>query len=182
VTAKRTPLDVGPVADVRVEPDGDRWKLIFVRSLRHPPERVWSALTDPAQQREWSPFVSDRDLGSVGEVVLTMVDGDSEQRLPSMVLRVEPPKMLEHTWDTDLLRWELVPEGVGTRLTLSHSLTERSWVPKVAAGWHLCLVVAEELLDGNPRGPVTGQQAREHGWIELRQEYGRILDIPITDC
>ena len=39
----------GPLAEVsRVPADGE-WDLVFVRDLRHPPEKVWAALTEPEQ-------------------------------------------------------------------------------------------------------------------------------------
>jgi uncharacterized protein YndB with AHSA1/START domain len=174
-------IETGPLAEVAVEPDGDRWRLIFTRTLRHPPERVWAALTDPQQLPAWAPFTADRPLDRVGDIVLTMIDGEKREDMPSTVLRVEPPHLLEHTWDTDLLRWELRPAPPGTRLTLRHTIAERSWVPKVAAGWHLCLVVAERLLDGDPVGPVTGEAAAEHGWAELRDGYADRLEIRAVD-
>ena len=37
-----------------------------------------------------------------------------------------------------------------------------NWVPKVAAGWHLCLVVAERLLDGDPIEPISGADAMRY--------------------
>ncbi len=42
----------GPASVARVRQDGEKWTLILVRELRHPPEKVWQALTDPAQLRE----------------------------------------------------------------------------------------------------------------------------------
>ena len=44
----------------------EKWTLILVRELRHSPEKVWQALTDPAHLREWAPFVADGNLGTVG--------------------------------------------------------------------------------------------------------------------
>src|SRR5262249_2272273 len=59
--------------------DGDRWTLVYVRALRHPPERVWDALTEPDQVAEWAPFTASRDLGRTGDATLTMIDGDDAQ-------------------------------------------------------------------------------------------------------
>ena len=42
----------GPANVARVLKDGERWTLILVRDLRHRPEKVWQALTDPAQDRK----------------------------------------------------------------------------------------------------------------------------------
>ncbi len=58
----------GPAAGAEVQKDGEKWTLILVRELRHPPEKVWKALTDPASLREWAPFDADRSLASVGPV------------------------------------------------------------------------------------------------------------------
>jgi hypothetical protein len=41
------PFDIASLAEIRVQPAGDKTALIFVRELRHDIERVWRALTDP---------------------------------------------------------------------------------------------------------------------------------------
>ena len=56
----------GPASGAQIQKDGDKWTLVLVRELRHPPEKVWQALTDPAQLREWAPFDADRSLGTAG--------------------------------------------------------------------------------------------------------------------
>jgi uncharacterized protein YndB with AHSA1/START domain len=170
-------FEPGPLADVDCRAAEDRWTLVFVRDLRHPPEKVWAALTEPAQLREWAPFVADRDLGSTGDATLTMIDGDTSLDLTASVRRAEPPRLLEYMWGTDLLRWELAATDSGTRLTLHHVVTDRAGIPKVAAGWHLCLVVAEHLLDGQPIGAIRGADARNFGWEELHDAYAEKLAI-----
>jgi hypothetical protein len=100
-------FDPGPLADLAVEPAGDRWTAVFVRELRHPVDRVWAALTEPGQLAAWAPFTADRDLGTIGTATLTMVDGPTEVPMASRVLRAQPPTLLEYDWGGDLLRWEL---------------------------------------------------------------------------
>ena len=56
----------GPANIAHVEKDGDNWTLVLVRNLRHAPEKVWQAITDPAQLREWAPFDADRSLNAAG--------------------------------------------------------------------------------------------------------------------
>jgi hypothetical protein len=34
----------GPASGAQARKDGDKWTLILVRELRHPPEKVWQAL------------------------------------------------------------------------------------------------------------------------------------------
>jgi uncharacterized protein YndB with AHSA1/START domain len=175
--ARRT-FDPGPLAEVRYHASDDRWTLVFVRHLPHPPARVWAALTEPEQLAAWAPFGADRDLSRPGDTTLTMIDGDQREDLPASVSRAEPPHLLEYTWGTDLLRWELTPAGPGTRLTLRHTVAAPDWLPKVAAGWHLCLLVAGHLLDGRPIPPIRGREARDYGWDELNDAYTKRLAIP----
>jgi uncharacterized protein YndB with AHSA1/START domain len=169
-----------PPAEVDRRRDGQSWTLVFVRELRHPPEQVWAALTDPAQLRGWAPFTSDRDLGSLGEATLTMIDAADAETLPASVSRAERPSLLEYTWGTDLLRWSLVAVASGTRLTLEHTVSEPDWLPKVAAGWHLCLDVAERLLDGRPVPPIRGEAAMSYGWERLHETYAERLQVDVA--
>jgi uncharacterized protein YndB with AHSA1/START domain len=84
-------FEPGPLAEVGSEASGDRWTLVFVRDIRHPPEKVWAALTEPARLAEWAPFLADRNLGSTGAATLTMVDGDVREDMEASVRRAEPP-------------------------------------------------------------------------------------------
>jgi hypothetical protein len=47
----------------------------------------------------------------------------------------------------------------------------------VAAGWHICLDVADALIKGVPFGPVVGSQAKAYGWPDLNLQYAQILDV-----
>ncbi len=161
----------GPASGAQVRKDGEKWTLILVRELRHPPEKVWEALTDPAHLREWAPFVTDASLGTVGTVNLTWVGNPTPLATP--VTRVEAPKLLEYN-DT---RWELEPSGAGTRLTLWHSI-DRRFISMGAAGWHISLDVLDYLLSGNPIGRIAGGDAmRFEGWQRLNAEYAQQFGV-----
>ena len=84
----------GPASGAQVRKDGENWTLILVRELRHSPEKVWQALTDPAHLREWAPFETDASLGTVGKVNLTWVG--ATQALETRVTRADAPKVLEY--------------------------------------------------------------------------------------
>ena len=72
---EREQYSPGPAAGAHVEKNGEKWTLVLVRDLRHSPEKVWQALVDPAQLREWAPFEADGNLGSIGaKVKLTTVN------------------------------------------------------------------------------------------------------------
>ena len=47
----------------------------------------------------------------------------------------------------------------------------------MAAGWHLCLDVAEHLLDGQPIDPIRGEAARKYGWEDLHDAYAERLAV-----
>jgi uncharacterized protein YndB with AHSA1/START domain len=171
-------FDPGPLADVDTQIDDGRWTLVYARDFRHPPAKVWAALTRADQLSAWTPFRTARDLTEEGPLTLSMIDGETTVDLPATVRRVEPLTCLEYTWGPDVLRWELVPTETGTRLTLFHTVQDRDWVPKVAAGWHLCLLVADHLMDGQPIAPIRGQDAMNYGWSELNDAYADKLGIP----
>jgi uncharacterized protein YndB with AHSA1/START domain len=168
-----SPFDPGPLADATV--DGPT--LVFVRDLRHPPQKVWTALTDPERLDRWAPFAAARPLDATGDTTLTMIDGDTRMDMPATVRRAEAPTLLEYTWGDDLLRWELEPTATGTRLTLRHTLAQPDMTAMVAAGWHICLVVAEHLLDGDPIGVIRGSDAMNYGWEKLRDAYAEKFGI-----
>ncbi|MGC3999527.1 MAG: SRPBCC family protein [Anaeromyxobacter sp.] len=163
----------GPAAGARVQADGEQWTLVLVRDLRHPPARVWEALTDPAHLVEWAPFNADRSLASAGAVRLETVGAPSPQVSEGVVKRAERPRLLEYSWGGSDLRWELEPVGAGTRLTLWHAI-DRGFIAWGAAGWHVCFDVLERFLDGEPIGRIVGAEAlRFEGWQRLTAEYAQ---------
>lgn len=153
-------------ADVIRHENKDQWTLILVRDLRHSPEKVWQALTDPAQVREWAPFVVDGNLGSVGATVnLTWVGNPTP--IETTVSRAEAPRLLAY----GDIRWELEPSAGGTRVTLWHNI-DRRFVAWGAAGWHISFDVLDRLLCGTPIGRVIGADARKSdNWQRLVAQY-----------
>jgi len=164
----------GPAAGAEVRKDGDKWTLVLVRELRHPPEKVWKALTDPASLREWAPFDADRNLASVGPVKLSTVGTPNIS--DTQVTRAEAPTLLEYRWGENDMRWQLEPSGDGTRLTLWHNI-DRGFISMGAAGWHICLDVLDRLVGGDPIGRIVGGEAMKFGWPRLNTEYAKQFGI-----
>jgi len=133
--------------------------LRFERHYPHGVERVWRAVTEPAEMEEWFPsaVVGDRAVGA------DLVFDDEAQRAaarsageptrddgPSITGRVvvyDPPKVFSFTWGGELLRFELHAEGDGTRLVFTQVLSHRSVAARNGAGWHACLGGLGRLLD-----------------------------------
>jgi uncharacterized protein YndB with AHSA1/START domain len=163
----------GPASGASVKKDGENWTLILVRELRHSPEKVWQALTDPAQLREWAPFDSDTKLDSIGtKAKLTTVGAPTPQVSETTVTLAIAPEVLEYNWGDKQLRWELEPLSGGTRLTLWHNI-DRRFISMGAAGWHICFDVLDRFLGGTPIGRMVGAEAMKFGWQRLNAEYAK---------
>jgi uncharacterized protein YndB with AHSA1/START domain len=168
----------GPASGARIrKEEGENWTLVLVRQLRHSPEKVWQALTDPAQLHEWAPFDSDGNLGTAGATAkLTTVGTPTPYVSETKVTRAEPLKLLEYKWGGNDLRWELEASQGGTRLTLWTSI-DRRYISMGAAGWHVCLDVLDHLIGGEPIGRIAGPEAMKFdGWQRLNSEYARQFD------
>jgi uncharacterized protein YndB with AHSA1/START domain len=167
----REPYTPGPARGAQVRKDGEKWTLVLVRELRHSPEKVWEALTDPAHLSEWAPFEVDGSMATVGTVKLTWVGTPKPQE--TRVTRAEAPKVLEYN-DT---RWELEASGGGTRLTLWASI-DRRFISMGAAGWHIAIDVLDHLLGGTPISRIAGAEAMKfEGWQRLNAEYAQQFGI-----
>lgn len=161
----------GPARGAQVRKDGEKWTLVLVRELRHSPEKVWQALTDPAHLSEWAPFEVDGSLATVGTVKLTWVG--TPKPLETRVTRADAPKVLEYN-DT---RWELEASGGGTRLTLWATI-DRRFISMGAAGWHIAIDVLDHLLSGTPISRIAGGEAMKfEGWQRLNAEYAQQFGI-----
>lgn len=160
----------GPASGATVSKAGDNWTLVLVRELRHAPEKVWQALTDPRHLREWAPFDADVGMGAVGPVKLTTVGTPAPQVSETTVTRADAPRMLEYRWGGNDIRWQLEPLPSGTRLTLWHTI-DRRYVSMGAAGWHICLDVLDRSLAEQPIGRIVGADAMPVGWPRLNAEY-----------
>jgi uncharacterized protein YndB with AHSA1/START domain len=129
----------------------------FVRQLQDPPERVWRALTDPAEARQWfTEMTMEPRLG--GRIHLDFGDQGSAE---GEILAWEPPHVLEHSWTeagtTSHVRWELSPEGNGTRLWLLHTGLSPDAPHEYGAGWHDFLDRLPYYLAGNDIPPIWEQ-------------------------
>jgi len=167
----------GPAHGAHVRKDGEKWTLVLVRELRHSPEKVWQALTDPAHLREWAPFDADGSLGAAGTTVkLTTVGAPMLRATETRVTRADAPKVLEYNWGNFDMRWELEAFGDSTRLTLWTNIA-RGFISMGAAGWHICFDVLDRLLCGTPIGRIVAGEAMKFDWPRLNSEYAQQFGI-----
>ena len=118
----------------------------------HPPAAVWKALTDPVLHARWWA------TGDVRAIVGHKFDLDMGQwgKQPCEVLSVEKERLIKYRFAAGFLdtviTWELIPEGTGTRLKLTHegfnldSPIGRKAFEGMKPGWPQVLVRLEEVL------------------------------------
>ena len=172
----RDQYTAGPARGAEVRKEGDKWTLILVREMRHSPEKVWQALTDPVHLREWAPFEVDGSMDRAGTTVkLTWMGAPAP--LDTTVTRAEAPNLLEY----NDMRWELEANGGGTRLTLWHKI-DRRYIAWGAAGWHICFDVLDRFLGGTPIGRIAGGDAMQFAsWKRLTEEYASQFGVELPN-
>lgn len=101
--------------------------VIVKEKVDAPVEKVWNALTDKAQMKEW--YFDIPDFVAEPHTEFAFYGGTEEDRYHHHceVLEVIPNQKLKHTWtypeiskEKTLVKWELEPDGDGTNVTLTH--------------------------------------------------------------
>jgi uncharacterized protein YndB with AHSA1/START domain len=141
-------MDTASDLGTYIEFDG-RPAVRFERTYPHAVDRVWTAISDPAQLVRWFPStvrIEPREGGAV-----TFSGDPYAADASGVVLAYDPPRRLSFTWFTDELHFTLEPVADGhCRLTLVNVLADRTTAARNAGGWYVCLVELAKLLDGVP--------------------------------
>ncbi len=156
----------GTDADGVVREVADGYELRFERLYKQSVDTVWQALTNPDRIEEWLG-VADVDLRVGGRFMLLEVGG---QGIAGVILELEPPRLLEYTWDSaewtgGPVRYELSTEPAGTRLVFTHIHPAKSWDQfgfKSLAGWHALLDLLGLALEGRPESWHMGRWQGHH--------------------
>ena len=140
------------MTDGTLDTTGAKPAVRLSRYLPDPPAVVWRAITEREQLKAWFPcdVVVEGGRWAVGATIAFPFPADViDMTLTGTVLAVDEPRLLSYTWGEDeVLRFELSPEGTGTRLVLTDEL-QASWAARNAAGWEDCL----DRLAGRPVDP-----------------------------
>jgi uncharacterized protein YndB with AHSA1/START domain len=158
-------VDRTDAVDGLLEQVGGRWSLRFVRTLRHPPEKVWRALTEPAQLAAWFPAAieGERAAGAPLRFVFTEGEGPPTE---GELLTYDPPTLLELRWGEETLRFHLEPLGEGCRLTFVNTFDQLGKAARDGAGWHARLDVLTHHLDGQ-----TPPWSPNERWAQVHPAY-----------
>jgi uncharacterized protein YndB with AHSA1/START domain len=108
--------------------EGDHATMTFRRHLPYPIERVWAAITDPLERKDWfgETVIDGRAGGSIEMIPTDPPAAPDAKRLTGRILVWDPPYVLEHEWhqrivEDGIVRYELRPDGDGTFLTFTHT-------------------------------------------------------------
>lgn len=177
---------VGIETDACADPGGAATTLWLRRMLSGNEYRLWQLITDPAQLATWSPCVPDRAMTSRGPV--TLRENPHDEPMPGVVEVARAPHELVHTWAADTLEWRIAGGGPipaaspSAMLSLRHRLggadadgADRVDPATLAAGWHVCLAVADLRLSGIPVARVVGRGCLDYGWDALCDRYRALL-------
>jgi uncharacterized protein YndB with AHSA1/START domain len=142
--------------------------LRFERTLPHSVERVWRAVSDPAELERWFPAAADwtpakgetfEAYGGSGEVTL-----------------VDAPHRLAWTFGSDRFSFELAAREGGCQLIFTHVFDDRALAAQTAAGWDAYLSRLEPHLEG---GHLSEEEAHE-GWGEVHERYAESFGVDPT--
>jgi len=137
--------------------DGDHATIEFSRRIGHPPEEVWSAITDPEQLRGWYMTRAKLTGGEGGSI--DFFSGPSQFHVTGRILSWDPPHLFEHEWkvaprpelpsgEDSLVRWELARDGEGTLMQFTFRRLSRGTAMGFAPGMHAFLDRLEAQLGG----------------------------------
>jgi uncharacterized protein YndB with AHSA1/START domain len=145
--------------------------LRFERRLRHAPEKVWRAITEPAELAHWFPAAVELEPRPGAPMRFTFPDGAPVSGVSAgEVLEFDPPRVFMFRWNADVLRFELHPDGAGCRLVFTQTLgggrIGRLGAARTAGGWDACLANLTARLAGVEPEPFTDWLGSVERYIE----------------
>lgn len=145
----------------------------FERLLPGPVERVWAYLTESKKRALWLA-AGEFDL-RVGGAIELCFDNDSlsddvpkggpSRSIQGRITRLEPLRVLAHTWKWDAgdseVVYELTPKGKDVLLTIEHRMPDaRGLILAVGGGWPVHVGILADRLNGVKPRPFWATHAR----------------------
>jgi uncharacterized protein YndB with AHSA1/START domain len=159
------------MTDGTLETIDGRPALRFERTLAHSIERVWRAVSVPAELERWFPAAAE----------WTPATGETFEAYGATgeVTEVDEPHRLAWTFGGERYSFDLTAEGDGCRLIFIHVFGDRAIAAQTAAGWETYLSRLEPHLAG---GYLS--EAEAHGswdrWEELHERYAERFGVDPT--
>jgi uncharacterized protein YndB with AHSA1/START domain len=138
--------------------DGDLIRL--EQRITAPPSAVFRYLTEPALWRRWQGESADLDPRPGGRFIVRMAEG---QVVEGKYVAVEQDRRVVVTWGwrdhprlppgTSTVDFELLPDGTGTLVRLTHSRLPAEDLPIHRAGWDAFVPRLAVAAAGGDPGP-----------------------------
>jgi uncharacterized protein YndB with AHSA1/START domain len=143
---------------------GDTYEIRFERRLRHAPGKVWTAITAPGGMSRWFDETHMPDPLAVGATI-RFVHSHLGTESQGEITALDPPRLIEWLWiggfgPASRMRWEIEPDGPGSRLIMRQQVADPSVTARALAGWHRCLDRMQAVLDGREEPPAAGEWQR----------------------
>jgi uncharacterized protein YndB with AHSA1/START domain len=132
---------------------------VYVTFIRTTPEKLWSALTDANQMKDYWFGMQINSEWKTG-AAWRMLFPDGQVADTGEVLEFDPPKRIRLKWRNEfrpelkaegfaLCTIELEPYGDAVRLTIAHSMerAESKFIQAVSGGWPKILSNLKSLLE-----------------------------------
>ena len=136
-----------------------RTTFLYVTYIRTTPERLWSALTDPAFMKQYWFGMHCESAYTTGSP-WKLVNDSGEVWDAGEIVEADPPRRLVIRWEhqmrpelkaegASLCTMELVPAGQAVKLTITHSIGREGskLVEAVSGGWPKILSNLKSLLE-----------------------------------
>ena len=144
----------------------------YDRTSKHSEERLWRAITDPAEVTAWMQYPAKIDLRVGGKYVVDFAKTNSGV-LDGVIVAIEPERLLRYAWGTSIVEWTIGPSGSGCKHTfLQAGLPDRGPGEEgLVAGWHAWFDDLDRYLDGSPLPALSERGA----WRALGERYKPVL-------
>jgi uncharacterized protein YndB with AHSA1/START domain/DNA-binding transcriptional ArsR family regulator len=146
------------LSDLKRDLEETTMEKVFEIYIKTTPERLWQAITDPAQRRKYNfgmGLVSDWTPGSRYVAEHEQAPGPLAE---GENLEVDPPRRLVQSFDalwgegvraepTSRVTWEIEPVGDSCRLTVTHDQLREGANDELFGGWPMILSGLKTLLE-----------------------------------
>jgi uncharacterized protein YndB with AHSA1/START domain len=139
--------------------------LRFERTFPYPVERVWRAVSVPAELERWFPAAADW-TPAVGETF-------EAAGATGEVTEVDPPHRLAWVYAGQPYSFDLIADGDGCRLVFIHVIGDRDAAAQTAAGWEAYFSRLEPYLAGKG---ISEEEAHA-GWEDVHERYAERFGV-----
>ena len=126
--------------------------------IKTTPERLWEAITDPAQRRIYNFGVAAESDWTAGSSFESRHPASPDPLARGENLEVDPPRRLVQTftalWSPEVeaegasrVTWEIEPVGDSCCLTVTHDELREGANPEIFGGWPMILSGLKTLLE-----------------------------------